>query len=72
MQETVVTIIVWEVVRRIISDLWWKGGEQMKNISVSSVLARIKELEEKLTPKTSTQARVTILYTINELKQLIK
>lgn len=41
-------------------------------ISVSSVLALIKELEEKLTSKISTQTRATILFTINELKQLIK
>lgn len=41
-------------------------------ISASSVLARIKELEEKLTPKISTQTRATIAFTINELKQLIK
>lgn len=47
-------------------------SDDLEYISVSSVLARIKELEEKLTPKISTQTRATIIYTINELKQLIK
>lgn len=47
-------------------------SDDLEYISVFSVLARIKELEEKLIPKISTQTRVTIMYTINELKQLIK
>jgi hypothetical protein len=46
--------------------------DDLQFISVDFILARIKELEEKLTPKISTQTRATIIFTINELKQLIK
>jgi hypothetical protein len=60
----VTDFVTWESERIFSDDLHY--------ISVSSVLARIKELEEKLTPKISTQTRATILYTIDELKNLIK
>lgn len=46
--------------------------EDLEFIPVSSVFASIKQLEGELTLKASTQKRATILFTINELKQLLK